>query len=94
MNTQTKGNKMNKQNIYAVVIHGVSKKTGAKQMYITTFPFKQKGRVDKFVTSAQYGNLFKHGVKRVSNEKYISLKTQVVPSNNRGITELELVKLI
>ncbi len=93
MNTQTKGNKMNKQNLYAVVIHGVSKKTGAIQMYITK-PYS-KTYANKLVEDGTFGNLFKNGqARKYNNEKFNSLKTLVVPSNDRGITELELVELI
>ncbi len=93
MNTQTKGNKMNKQNLYAVVIHGVSKKTGAIQMYITK-PYS-KTYANKLVEDGTFGNLFKNGqARKYNNEKFNSLKTLVIPSNDRGITELELVELI
>ena len=93
MNTQTKGNKMNKQNLYAVVIHGVSKKTGKTQTYITK-PYS-KTYANKLVEDGTFGNLFKNGqARKYNNEKFNSLKTLVIPSNDRGITELELVELI
>ena len=84
---------MTKQNLYAVVIHGISKKTGKTQTYITK-PYS-KTYANKLVEDGQFGNLFKNGqARKYNNEKFNSLKTLVVPSNDRGITELELVELI
>ena len=90
---KNQGENMTKKNLYAVVIHGVSKKTGAIQMYITK-PYS-KTYANKLVEDGTFGNLFKNGqARKYNNEKYNSLKSLVVPHNTRGITELELVELI
>ena len=90
---KNQGENMTKKNLYAVIIHGISKKTGKTQTYITK-PYS-KAYANNLVENGTFGNLFKNGqARKFNNEKYNSLKSLVVPHNTRGITELELVELI